>query len=60
MNVIVTKNIYGNLHALRAFCNENGFADYLLGWERLKGMDVTIAVFRMPSEVKDDNYRLFE
>ena len=60
MNVIVTKAISENLYYMRDFCNANGLADYLLGWERSPTSGVTIMVFKMPEEVREQKYRLFD
>jgi hypothetical protein len=54
MNVIVTKNLNGNLHDLRTYCNDFGLADYLVGWERLPGMQVTVALFRVPKDILEE------
>lgn len=51
-NVLVTVNINGNLHTVRDYCNERGFADYLVNTQH-NGGQYTVILLRMPAEVRD-------
>lgn len=50
-NVLVTVSIHGNLHNARDYCNERGFADYIVTAQPV-GM-YTVIMLRMPPEVRD-------